>query len=78
MATAVAAAVNDEYSPRCSVTRRTARALTSGAYLAGAVLLGLVANSLVGAWWLDPLVALTVAAVAVREGRGAWRGEQCC
>lgn len=48
------------------------------AYLAAAVLVGLVANTAVGAWWLDPLIALAVAAVAVTEGRGAWRGEQCC
>lgn len=48
------------------------------AYLAGAVLVGLLANSLLGAWWLDPLIALGVAAVALREGRGAWRGEACC
>jgi len=48
------------------------------AYLAAAVLAGLVANAAVGAWWLDPLIALAVAAVAVREGRGAWRGEECC
>lgn len=48
------------------------------AYLAAAVLVGLVANGTVGAWWLDPLVALAVAAVAVKEGRGAWRGEECC
>lgn len=48
------------------------------AYLAAAILGGLVTNSLLGAWWLDPLIALGVAAVAVREGRGAWRGEECC
>ncbi len=48
------------------------------AYLAAAVLVGLVANSAVGAGWLDPVVALAVAAVAVEEGRGAWRGEECC
>lgn len=48
------------------------------AYLAGAVLVGLAANTLVGAWWLDPLIGLAVAGVAVREGRGAWHGEQCC
>lgn len=48
------------------------------AYLAAAVLVGLVANTAVGAWWLDPLIALAVAAVAVKEGRGAWRGEECC
>jgi divalent metal cation (Fe/Co/Zn/Cd) transporter len=48
------------------------------AYLAGAVLLGLAANAAFGWWWLDPLVGLAVAAVAVREGVGAWRGEDCC
>jgi len=48
------------------------------AYLAAAVLVGLVANSLLGAWWLDPLIALGVAGVAVREGRKAWRGQECC
>ena len=48
------------------------------AYLAGAVLVGLFANSLLGAWWLDPLIGLGVAAVAVREGREAWKGDPCC
>jgi divalent metal cation (Fe/Co/Zn/Cd) transporter len=48
------------------------------AYLAGAVLIGLAANALLGWWWLDPLIALAVAAVAVREGLQAWRGEDCC
>ncbi|MGE5293092.1 MAG: cation transporter [Micromonosporaceae bacterium] len=48
------------------------------AYLAAAVLIGLAANTLFGAWWLDPVVGLAVSAVAVREGREAWRGEDCC
>ncbi|MDN3357493.1 cation transporter [Actinomadura sp. DC4] len=48
------------------------------AYLAGAVLLGLAANTLFGWWWLDPLIGLAVAAVAVREGASAWRGDDCC
>ena len=48
------------------------------AYLAGALLLGLLGNALLGAWWLDPVVGLLIAAVAVREGREAWRGEGCC
>ena len=48
------------------------------AYLAGALLLGLLGNALVGAWWLDPLVGLLIAFVAVKEGREAWRGEGCC
>jgi divalent metal cation (Fe/Co/Zn/Cd) transporter len=47
------------------------------AYLAGAVLVGLAANALLGWWWLDPLAGLAVAAVAVREGVGAWRGDAC-
>lgn len=48
------------------------------AYLAGALLLGLLGNALLGAWWLDPVVGLLIAVVAVKEGREAWRGEGCC
>jgi divalent metal cation (Fe/Co/Zn/Cd) transporter len=48
------------------------------AYLAGALLVGLLGNALVGAWWLDPAVGLLIAAVAVKEGADAWRGEGCC
>jgi hypothetical protein len=46
-------------------------------YLAAAVLAGLVGNSLWGWWWLDPLAGLVVAAVAIKEGRTACRGEDC-
>jgi len=48
------------------------------AYLAGALLLGLLGNVALGAWWLDPAVGLLIGAVAVKEGREAWRGEGCC
>jgi divalent metal cation (Fe/Co/Zn/Cd) transporter len=48
------------------------------AYLAAAVLVGLLANTLLGWWWLDPVVGLGIAALAVREGIEAWRGEDCC
>jgi divalent metal cation (Fe/Co/Zn/Cd) transporter len=48
------------------------------AYLAGALLVGLLGNALVGAWWLDPIVGLLIAGVAVKEGAEAWRGEGCC
>lgn len=48
------------------------------AYLAAAVLAGLIGNSLWGWWWIDPLAGLVVTAMAVREGREAWRGESCC
>jgi divalent metal cation (Fe/Co/Zn/Cd) transporter len=44
---------------------------------AAAVLAGLAANAAVGAWWLDPLIGLLIAFVAVKEGREAWRGEAC-
>ena len=48
------------------------------AYLSGALLVGLGANALFGLWWADPITALLVAGVAVKEGREAWRGESCC
>jgi divalent metal cation (Fe/Co/Zn/Cd) transporter len=48
------------------------------AYLAGALLIGLAGNAIAGAWWLDPAVGLLIAAVAVKEGVEAWRGEGCC
>jgi divalent metal cation (Fe/Co/Zn/Cd) transporter len=48
------------------------------AYLAGALLIGLAGNAIAGAWWLDPIVGLLIAAVAVKEGVEAWRGEGCC
>jgi divalent metal cation (Fe/Co/Zn/Cd) transporter len=48
------------------------------AYLAGALLAGLLGNALAGAWWLDPVVGLLIVAVAVKEGVEAWRGEGCC
>jgi len=48
------------------------------AYLAGALLIGLLGNAAAGAWWLDPAVGLLIAGVAVKEGAEAWRGEGCC
>jgi divalent metal cation (Fe/Co/Zn/Cd) transporter len=48
------------------------------AYLSAALLVGLGANALLGWWWADPAAALAVAALAVKEGRQAWRGEGCC
>ncbi|HEU4526716.1 MAG TPA: cation transporter [Actinomycetota bacterium] len=48
------------------------------AYLAAAVLIGLLGNTLFGLWWLDPAAALVIAAVAIREGLESWRGEGCC
>ena len=70
--------------------RHTGRELGSGAvvadgtqtllctYLSAVLLVGLLANALLGWWWLDPVAALVIAAVAVREGRSNWRGDACC
>jgi divalent metal cation (Fe/Co/Zn/Cd) transporter len=47
------------------------------AYLSVGLLAGLGANALFGWWWADPLTALGIALVALREGRESWRGEGC-
>jgi divalent metal cation (Fe/Co/Zn/Cd) transporter len=69
--------------------RRTGRELNSGAvvadsvqtllctYLSAILLVGLLGNALFGWWWLDPIAALVIAAVAVREGIETWKGDDC-
>jgi divalent metal cation (Fe/Co/Zn/Cd) transporter len=47
-------------------------------YLSAVLLVGLALNSLFGWSWADPIAALVIAAVAVREGLEAWRGDSCC
>ncbi len=47
------------------------------AYLAAAVLAGLLANTILGAWWLDGAVALAISAWAVGEGRRTWARQGC-
>jgi divalent metal cation (Fe/Co/Zn/Cd) transporter len=44
-------------------------------YLSGTVLIGLVLNSLFGWMWADSVAALVIAALAIREGVEAWRGD---
>ena len=70
--------------------RRTGRRLGSTAvvadstqtllctYLSAVLLVGLVLNATLGWWWADPIAGMAIAAVAVREGSEAWRGENCC
>ena len=72
------------------VERRAGRELGSGSpvadskqtllctYLSAVLLVGLAVNGLFGWWWADPVAALVIAAVAVKEGRDAWRGHACC
>jgi divalent metal cation (Fe/Co/Zn/Cd) transporter len=47
-------------------------------YLSAVLLVGLGVNTLFGWWWADPVAALVIAVVAVKEGREAWRGDICC
>lgn len=70
--------------------RRTGRALGSGSviadskqtllctYLSAVLLVGLVLNATLGWSWADPLAGLVIAAVALKEGVEAWRGDACC
>jgi divalent metal cation (Fe/Co/Zn/Cd) transporter len=60
-----------------SATMSESRQTMVCAYLSAALLVGLLANAALGWWWADPLVALGIAAIALREGREAWRGEAC-
>jgi divalent metal cation (Fe/Co/Zn/Cd) transporter len=69
--------------------RRTGRALNSGSvvadskqtllctYLSAVLLVGLLLNALLGWSWADPVAGLVIAAVAIREGVEAWRGDDC-
>jgi divalent metal cation (Fe/Co/Zn/Cd) transporter len=47
-------------------------------YLSAVLLLGLWLNAIAGWSWADPIAGLVIAAIAVKEGRQAWRGEGCC
>jgi divalent metal cation (Fe/Co/Zn/Cd) transporter len=47
-------------------------------YLSAVLLAGLVVNGVFGWSWADPIAALGIAALAVHEGRNAWRGDPCC
>jgi divalent metal cation (Fe/Co/Zn/Cd) transporter len=70
--------------------RRVASQLRSGAleadsrqssicaYLAGILLGGLALNALLGWWWADPLAALIMVPVMLKEGVAAIKGETCC
>jgi divalent metal cation (Fe/Co/Zn/Cd) transporter len=43
------------------------------AALAGAVLVGVGLNALVGWWWADPLAGLVIVYYGLTEGRAAWK-----
>lgn len=87
----VLAAVSLAVMPLLSYAqRRTGRQLGSASavadskqtllctYLSGVLLAGLLLNTLFGWSWADPIAALVIAAVAIREGINAWQGKDCC
>ena len=46
---------------------------------AAAVLINLaITSQWPGAWWLDPIIGLGIAATAIRAGMQCWRGNDCC
>jgi divalent metal cation (Fe/Co/Zn/Cd) transporter len=58
-----------------AVLRTEARVTLVDAYLATAVLAGLVLNAAAGWWWADPVAGLVVVGYALREGYAALRTE---
>lgn len=47
-------------------------------WLSLVIVLGLIADGLTGAWWIDAVTSLGILWFLVKEGREAWRGEDCC
>ncbi|WDG30167.1 cation transporter [Streptomyces sp. CA-278952] len=47
-------------------------------YLSAVLLVGLLLNATLGWTWADPVAALAIAGLAVKEGRQAWQGKGCC
>ena len=46
-------------------------------YLAAILLVGLLLNAALGWWWADPLCALIMVPIIVREGLQSMKGETC-
>lgn len=47
-------------------------------YLSAILLGGLILNAVLGWWWADPVAALVMVPIIIKEGVGALRGETCC
>ena len=60
---------------RSAALRADAYETIACAWLSLATLAGLVANAQLGWWWADPLAALAIVPLVVREGLEGWRGE---
>jgi divalent metal cation (Fe/Co/Zn/Cd) transporter len=47
-------------------------------WLSFVVVLGLVVQLVLGAWWVDSLASLAICYFLTKEGLEAWEGDQCC
>ncbi|MFF5185653.1 cation transporter [Streptomyces sp. NPDC000345] len=47
-------------------------------YLSAVLLVGLILNAILNWSWADPIAALVIAVITVKEGRDAWQGKGCC
>jgi divalent metal cation (Fe/Co/Zn/Cd) transporter len=47
-------------------------------WLSVMVVVGLAAQYLTGAWWVDAVTSLGIIWFLVKEGREAWAGKDCC
>jgi hypothetical protein len=60
-----------------SPTFSDSSSITCG-YLSGAVVIGLLAQLVLGAWWVDGVTSLAIVYFLVKEGHEAWQSEHCC
>lgn len=54
-----------------------AEAITCG-WLSLVVVVGLLADAMLGAWWVDAATSLAIVWFVIKEAREAWSGEDCC
>jgi divalent metal cation (Fe/Co/Zn/Cd) transporter len=54
-----------------------AESITCG-WLSLVVVVGLLADAVLGAWWVDAVTSLAIVGFVVKEAREAWSGEDCC
>lgn len=47
-------------------------------WLSLVVVIGLVADLVLAAWWVDAVTSLAIVWFVIKEGREAWNGEGCC
>ncbi len=51
-------------------------AITCG-YLAVVVVIGIIGQAIVHAWWIDGVTSVAIVYFLIKEGREAWEGDEC-